>query len=373
MMILFYIFIGAQLVITMVSIFNLITMPWIERADLFREKQGSNKELLPDILVPVRNEESRIKPLLQSLQSSLTNIRQVIFCDDHSTDSTASIIEKSMEKSSQITMIKGANLPSGWNGKTFACFQLAQKCESDLMLFLDADVTIAPELPAVISRALREDQLVMVSVFPFQEMKSLGELITVPVMHWILLSLLPLKMVYWFKTKSLAAANGQVMLFDAKAYRENQWHKLVKDEVVEDIKIARLIKSRNYKMAVYVSHNLVRCRMYGSYIEAVKGFSKNIHEFFGGSRIVALIYFILLGIGPIAILPFLNLWQSALLGCFIIINRLSTSIAAGQSVITNLFLHPLLVLAMGHILIVNLIQKIKKKIQWKGRDISLGY
>lgn len=367
----FLIFMGAQLVITVVSLINLISMPWIEWAGKQGEKEVSNRKILPDILVPVRNEEARIEPLLNSLEGSLPSLRKVIFCDDHSTDSTASIIEGSIKKCQQISMIKGAELPDGWNGKTFACHQLAQKSESNLMLFLDADVTLAPQLPVVISNILTKKQLALVSVFPLQEMKSVGELTTVPIMHWILLSLLPLRMVYWLKGKSIAAANGQVMLFDSKIYRLNQWHRLVKDEVVEDIKIARLIKSRNYKMAVYVSHNLVRCRMYGSYKEAIKGFSKNIHEFFGGSRLIALLYFILLGVGPLAVLPFLTFWQSILLACFIIINRLSTSFAAGQNGLINLLLHPLQVLAMGHILIVNFIEKTKKRIQWKDRNIDL--
>lgn len=369
---LFILLLSFQTVILMVSLFNLISRPWIERENLRIGNTDFDKEPLPDVLIPVRNEETRLNPLLASLTKGAAGFNKIIFYDDHSTDKTASIIRNSMEQVSKIELIEGRPLPGGWNGKTYACHQLAKQSRAESMLFVDADVMISSDLSFILSKVLWRDKLSLVSVFPYQEMKSIGERVTVPLMHWILLSLLPLRMVFSLKHDSIAAANGQVMLFNAEVYRRNGWHSLVRSEVVEDIKIARLVKRKGYRMRVMVSHGAVRCRMYTSYMEAVKGFSKNIHQFFGGSRLLAFGYVLLFGIVPIVILPFIDLWQGLVLGSFIILNRVSTSIIAGQNILGNLFLHPVQMGVMIHILIINLREKTKKKIQWKGRDIDLG-
>jgi hypothetical protein len=51
------------------------------------------------------------------------------------------------------------------------------------------------------------------SIFPTQKMFTLGEYLTVPVIYYILLSLLPFILVPKSKYSSLSAAIGQFMLF----------------------------------------------------------------------------------------------------------------------------------------------------------------
>lgn len=87
------------------------------------------------IVIPARNEEGRIKPLLDSLQLQNRHVRdfEVIVVDDHSTDRTA-----------DIARAYGAEILSpmpGRNGcgKSAACWQGAQHAKGEWLLFLDAD------------------------------------------------------------------------------------------------------------------------------------------------------------------------------------------------------------------------------------------
>ncbi|HNZ72494.1 MAG TPA: glycosyltransferase family 2 protein, partial [Prolixibacteraceae bacterium] len=59
---------------------------------------------------------------------------------------------------------------------------------------------------------------------------------------------------------------------------------MVKGANVEDITIARMVKKKKLRLAVLLGNRDVSCRMYTEYNEAINGFARNIHQYFGGSR-----------------------------------------------------------------------------------------
>ena len=80
------------------------------------------------------------------------------------------------------------------------------------------------------------------------------------------------------------------MLFDATIYLENQWHKQVKEKIVEDVEIMKLIKANGYAGETLLANGMVSCRMYKSYKDAINGFSKNFLAAFNYSIPAFLIY-----------------------------------------------------------------------------------
>ena len=91
------------------------------------------------VLVPARNEEGNIKDCLDSLLSQEYPDFQVIVLDDNSTDRTWEILSELAKNNNKLSIIKGKPLPPGWFGKHWACHQLAENAEGDLILFTDAD------------------------------------------------------------------------------------------------------------------------------------------------------------------------------------------------------------------------------------------
>ncbi len=91
--------------------------------------------------------------------------------------------------------LSGTTLPEGFTGKNHACHQLSLSARGDYFLFMDADVRVKGALlEEALSWMLKKD-LALLSIFPVQKMKSFGEKISVPLMNWILLSLLPLPLI----------------------------------------------------------------------------------------------------------------------------------------------------------------------------------
>jgi len=188
-------------------------------------------------------------------------------------------------------------------------------------------------------------------------------------MHYILLNLLPLRLVYLVKNSTVAAASGQFMLFDAEIYRKSEWHKQVKDRVVEDVEIMRIVKSSGYNGEALLANGMISCRMYKNYTEAVNGFSKNFLAGFNYSIITLLIYLIIIIGGPMIVIMTLNLQLIVFMIGLIILTRIMISLSSSQSAWLNVLLHPLQMINLTIIAFMAIQKHLTKTTVWKGRQV----
>jgi chlorobactene glucosyltransferase len=216
---------------------------------------------------------------------------------------------------------------------------------------------------------MRLYNLGLLSLFTNQQMDTFGEKSVVPLMHYILLNLLPLRLVYLVKNSTVAAASGQFMLFDAETYRKNEWHKQVKDRVVEDVEIMRLVKSSGYNGEALLANGMISCRMYKSYSEAVNGFSKNFLAGFNYSIITLLIYLVIIIGGPMIVMMTLNLQMIVFMIGLIILTRIMISLSASQNAWLNVLLHPLQMINLTIIAFMAIQKYLTKTTVWKGRQV----
>jgi chlorobactene glucosyltransferase len=323
------------------------------------------------VLIPVRNEEASVGKLLNGILSQDYPQWEVIICNDHSSDNTEEILNWFSGEDERVHWFLGEKLPEGWQGKNYACYQLAQRATGQYLLFLDADVELSPDAITKAVYYFEENDLTLLSLFPQQKMQTLAEWSVVPVMNWILQNLLPMILARLVPHPSLSAANGQLMMFDAEIYRHYQWHSRVRNQHVEDIHLARMIKSEGLKMAVLLGDEDVYCRMYRNLKEGIQGFSRNIHEYFGGNRMLMLGFWVVVFFGPWIVWAALG-WKFLLFfAAMVMVNRIFVAIAARQNIIGSVFLHPLQMLGFTAIVFFNIFSSAKKNTTWKGRKINL--
>jgi glycosyltransferase involved in cell wall biosynthesis len=347
----------------LIALSNLLFSPVLKN-------QRPKNEPLVSVLIPARNEEQNIGNLLNDLQNqSYLNIEVSVF-NDQSTDRTEEIIENYIKTDSRFHLLNSEGLPAGWLGKNNACHKLAQNATGDYLLFLDADVRVKSGLIESALAQMQKYQLKLLSIFPKQEMKTLAEKITVPVMNSILLSLLPMILTRESSRPSLAAANGQFMLFEKKTYIDIQPHKEVKNQLVEDILIARLYKTNKLKMQCMTGNETIRCRMYQNLNDALHGFSRSVAEFFGGSHLAAFLYWLFGTFGVFAVIFGLPILFSFIVFALITGIIFFVSVASRQPFWQNLLLAIPRQLLLGVIVFLSFRNKKLKKTQWKGRSIS---
>ena len=333
------------------------------------DKQPSGNPIV-SVLIPARNEEKNIGHLLTDLQNQDYKNIEIIVFNDESTDATEQIVKTSMATDTRIKFLSSGGLPRGWLGKNHACHTLAQDASGSWLLFLDADVRLKGNIIAQTVAFAEEKKIQLLSVFPRQIMKTLGEYVTVPNMNFILLSLLPLVLVRKIKFPSIAAANGQFMLFHADTYRENQPHKEMQTSLVEDIEIAQFFKRKKLRVACLPGNENISCRMYSGWKDAIHGFSKNVIMFFGKSVVLTLAFWFITTFGFIFIyvtLPLKIFWMY--LGSLLLI-RILISISSRQNILKNIVLLILQQITLGLFIYRAISNRLKKQYQWKGRNIS---
>ena len=291
---------------------------------IFNQKFNDTADVstsLVSVLIPARNEEHNIINLLIDLQKQTYKRLEIIVFDDQSTDQTAELVSEIAKYDPRVRLVKSTNLPEGWLGKNWACHSLGKEAKGDFLLFVDADVRLDENAIAGSLGYLQRTKSKLLSVFPKQLLLSSGEKSVVPIMNYILLTLLPLILVRYSRFTSLSAANGQFMLFEAKQYAELLPHEIMKAEKVEDINISRLYKSKKLNVACVADNADITCRMYHNYPESVNGFSKNLVMFFGNSYLVALAFWFITSLGFIPVILSLPSAYFLILTAIVILTR----------------------------------------------------
>lgn len=262
---------------------------------------------LVSLLVPARNEEGNIESCLRSLLAQEYDNYEVLLLDDESQDATWEIASRLAAADSRLRLLRGRPLPAGWLGKHWACWQLAEASRGDLLLFTDADTEHRPTMlpAAVVSQAVEEADLV--SALPYQHLGTWCEKLVLPIMSWAMVALLPLGLAHRVRWPVLSGAIGQFMLFTRRAYFAMGGHRAVRDDVVDDMALARRTKACGFRWRLLDGSRQVECRMYRDARGVVYGFGRSIFPALGYRLWVMALIFI--GLGMAFLEPAFNLAQ----------------------------------------------------------------
>ncbi len=352
--------IDLQIIFAGVALLNFLTAPRLRNA------KNQKHNIFVSVLVPARNEETRIPALLQSLEKNSHGNTEYLFYDDHSTDGTRAILEEWCH-GKNARVIKGSALPSGWLGKNYACFELSKEAQGNILIFIDADVVLSANAIAKTVSRIEQKNLQFLSVFPGQITKSFGELLLVPLMDLLLLSFLPLLFVRITRVRSFLAANGQFMAFRSDAYEQIGTHSAVRHAVVEDMALASIVRQKRMRMETMLGAGEVSCRMYNNLSDAWKGFQKNLFPGFKSLfRFLPLVsVMLIIFLFPLVACLITGNW---LYVGIIALHRLLVSASNGGD-LRSLWLHPIALAAFAVASFQSWQNSRKGNIQWKDRNV----
>ena len=266
---------------------------------------GSASWPLVSILVPARDEELNIRRCVDSLLSQNYPNLEVIVLDDGSTDRTTEILKKikiEHPRSDRLRIVEGGPLPDGWIGKCWACRQLAGQSKGDWLLFTDADTRHHPGALTAAFLLAEERRADLVSLWPLQLTETPGERMTVPLVQLILVGYCPLWLIDAIRSPRMVAACGQYMLWKKESYLRAGGHEAVRAHLVEDVALAGRAMREKMRLVNADATEVVSTRMYRSFPELWRGFTKNFYTGFGGHPIPFFIFLL------IQTAPFLFPW-----------------------------------------------------------------
>ncbi len=297
------------------------------------------------VLIPARNEAANIGEAVACVLASRDVDVELIVLDDGSTDATPAILAGIADP--RLRVATGAGLPPGWSGKQHACAALARLATHGLMVFVDADVRLAPDALTRMAGFMQRHDVALASGFPRQITRSWSEILLLPLIHFLLLGYLPLVQMQRSAAPGLGAGCGQLFIARADAYRRAGGHAAIRASLHDGLTLPRAFRTAGLMTGLFDASRFATCRMYTDAAGVWEGLTKNATE--GMAKPAALpVWTLILGGGSVlpAILLLLHptLVPALACACFLAL-RLTLAWRFRQSLLSAL-LHPLGIAAL---------------------------
>jgi hypothetical protein len=231
------------------------------------------------LLVPARNEAARIVPVIEAALASRDVEFEIVVADDSSTDATPEIVREYAARDARVRLVATPPLPQGWGGKNNACFALFKQARHDVLVFLDADVRLAPDaLARMAGHMARHPDLALATGFPRQVTVGFWEKLVIPLIHVLLIGYLPFVGERFTRRPMFGAGCGMLMIARRQAYATTGGHCAIRASRHDGVTLPRLFRSHGFATRLFDATPLATTRMYDRLGDLWQGFMKNAHE-----------------------------------------------------------------------------------------------
>jgi len=338
------------------------------------------------VLIPARDEAANIEACVRAADNARGPITEIIVYDDCSTDGTGEVLTRLQAELPRLRVIRGDGLPPGWVGKPYALHRLSAAAGSELLLNIDADVTLRPDgVLRLLSLLGTADRVpgglgaAVVTAVPRQRTGSFAERLMIPLLHLSYVAWLPMPLIHRVRDPRVLAANGQLLLIRRSALATVGGWSRVRTALVDDMALCRAVKQGGQRVVFADGDQMAECRMYGDGAALRRGFTKNFYEGIGGhplALIVVLMLHLMIFVAPFLVLPIAALsgaWGLAVaaavgVGANLAL-RLIMALRYGHSPLSVL-LHPVAVLLMMGVLLDSFRCSRRGDIRWRGRSYA---
>jgi glycosyltransferase involved in cell wall biosynthesis len=257
------------------------------------------------LLFAARDEEEKLPASLATLAALDYPHLEIIGVDDRSQDATGGILDDFAAAHRRLRAVHVTELPSGWLGKPHALQKAFETSSGEWLLFTDADVSLKPD---VLRRAM--------ALAKQQNFDHLTLVCNVE-MHgfWEKTLLTFFGLAFHLATDAQSVSNpnsrayvgiGAFQLLRRSAYEAIGTHRRLAMEVVDDMKLGKLVKQSGFRSCVAVAQDFVSVRWQTGAINIIRGVTKNFFAAFGYSLAFALAG--LTGVFLLNVVPFVGLF-----------------------------------------------------------------
>jgi hypothetical protein len=258
------------------------------------------------ILFGARDEAEKLPGALATFLALDYPRYEVVAVDDRSDDGTAQILEEAAQKNPALKFVRVTSLLAGWLGKPHALQQAYEHSSGEWLVFTDADVHFAPDLLRRSLALAQREGWEHLTLLGRAEMLSFGERLVM--IFFGLAFLMAARPWRVGKAKShFYAGIGSFQLIRRSAYEAMGTHRRLAMEVVDDMKLGKLVKEAGIRSGAARAGTDVSVHWHAGVGNIVRGTTKN---FFAASgfrlgltcfQILGLLYMFVF---PFAALPF---------------------------------------------------------------------
>jgi Glycosyl transferase family 2 len=276
--------------------YGALRLPWIK-----------NFAPLPDndcpsisLIFAARDEEEKLPAALATLAQLDYPRLEIIPVDDRSQDSTPQILEEFARAESRARIVHVETLPSGWLGKPHALQKAYEVSTGDWLLFTDADVRFAPDVLRRAVNLAKQKNADHLTLFGDVEMHG----------FWETTLLTFFGMAFHLSTDPSRLNNsnswsyvgiGAFQLLKRSTYQAVGTHQRLAMEVVDDMKLGKIVKQAGFRSTVGLAQDAVTIRWHAGLGNLVRGVTKNFFAALGYNVplvLAATITMLLLNVAP---------------------------------------------------------------------------
>jgi hypothetical protein len=293
------------------AFFSILGSFWILQA--FRVARGALRlphlknqppcESCPSVslIFAARDEQEKLPGALATLAKIDYPALEIIAVDDRSTDATASILDRAAERDKRLRVAKVESLPDGWLGKPHALEKAYEISSGEWLLFTDADVCFKPD---ALGKAVG-----MAQSMGFDHLTLMGDVEMQGFWEKTVLTFFALG--FYIGTNPAAVSDrnssaylgvGAFQLVKRAAYQASGTHRRLAMEVVDDLKLGKIVKRAGFRSGVGLAGDYVSVRWHAGVRNIVRGVTKNFFAVAGYS--VGAVALQVLGVLCTNLLPF---------------------------------------------------------------------
>lgn len=278
------------------------------------------------VIFAARDEAEKLPDALPTLLDQAYPRFEVIGVNDRSRDRTSAILHEFERNGRNLIVTDLDNLPPGWLGKPHALMAGYKQSRGDWLVFTDADVHFAPDvLSRAVALALERgwDHLTLLTSV---EMRGFWE--TTAITYF------SLGFVFgnepWLTSDPRSGRYmgiGAFQLVRREAYEKSGGHSRLRMEVIDDMKLGKVMKQAGFRSGVGTAVEMIRVRWHDGVQNVIRGVTKNMFAAVRFNPFMALLAIVMTLI--MSVLPFAGLIFATGLA------RAFAGVAAGAAVLIH--------------------------------------
>lgn len=239
------------------------------------ESEPSKTELPGvSVIVPARNEQTRIQDALTTLLQSRGITIELIAVDDRSTDATGQIMDEVAAADERLRVVHITELPEGWLGKNHAMHVGSTMATQELILFTDGDILYEPRAIEAAVRHFQDRRLQHLCLLPKMIPGGIVENVLVCFFGLAFATGTQIHLITTRWPMSYAGV-GAFNLVDAQFYRSLGGHQTIALDILDDVKLGKMIKKNGGRIDFQMADEWLSVRWQPSLWGVVTGLEKN--------------------------------------------------------------------------------------------------
>jgi GT2 family glycosyltransferase len=282
------------------------------------------------ILVSALDEAEKLPAALATFLAQDYPDFEVIAVDDRSEDATGSILDVAALGNSRLKVVHVTSLPAGWLGKPHGLQTAFEHSTGEWLVLTDADVRFKPDVLRTTVALAEEKHWDHLTLLCHAEMFTPGEKIAMT--FFAMSFMLGLRPWRASDPKSHAYIGvGAFQLLRRSAYEKMGTHRRLAMEVVDDVKVGKLVKEAGLRSGVARAGRAVTVYWHSGLGNIIRGTTKNFYATTGFRLWVAVGQVagnLLMFLMPWVALPLVHGWARAFAAAAIVLPVLAQAGAA---------------------------------------------